>query len=188
MTDKERYDFMCNVMGCCKNLTEQSIIAFFYIYGMRPSELLSITKSVFKVETNADGSQDLRAEIKTAKTIKGGKYRVIILNMTTPFIDIIWKYIQCISFPEWQLFFRGSKEPTNFNIVTKSIEDKYYQTYGESICLSPYVFRKFRISYLLDAGANNADILAWKGGTSLRCVEESYAFFKPVIKFKNQIR
>lgn len=88
---------------------------------------------------------------------------------------------------EWRLF-REFTNPTNFNKILSALEKRFYDTYGEKICLSPYAFRKFRISYLFSIGASSSDILAFKGGKSIKVVEESYTILKPVTKFKDLIK
>jgi integrase len=186
MSDIERLSFMNRVNDVCRDLKEQSILAFFYIYGLRPEELTKMLKSDF---VEKDG--ELIAKIPTAKTnIQKDimKERIIVLDIEqTPFLFIIKKFLDSIPLSDFPLY-PGIKHPTGFNRTIEKLEKRYFQTFGEEICLSPYVFRKFRISYLLSNGATTLDILAWKGGTSIASVEQSYSFFKPVIKFKTSIR
>lgn len=181
MEDKDRIIFMKKVMGCAPDLRVQAIMSFFYIYGPRPEELLEMSKADMSIR-----DEDVLARLPTAKSAPNMK-RWIVLNKDTIFMDIILRYLDTIPIVDW-LIFKEFTHPTNFNKATASLEKKYEEMYCEKICLSPYVFRKFRISWLLSMGASSQEILAWKGGKSIKVVENSYNFLKPVTAFKKGLR
>lgn len=180
MSDSERIEFMKKILDLTNDLKEQAVLVFFYIYGLRPAELLELKRANFSIRRN-----DLWAWLPTKKF---GKERIIVLNIKeTPFLDIIVRYLETIPIAEWRLF-REWSSPTTFNKVLERLEKRYFEKYGEEICLAPYVFRKFRESYIWSLGATTQDLLAWKGGKSIRVVEEAYALLKPVVKFKRDIK
>lgn len=181
MNDSDRIVLMKKVMGLASGLREQAIISLFYIYGARSEELLGLTKADFSIR-----DEDILVRLPTAKSAANLK-RWIVLNKDTIFMDIILRYLNTIPIVDW-LIFREFRDPTNFNKATARIEKKYNEMYGEDICLSPYMFRKFRISWLLSMGASSSELLAWKGGKDLKSIEQSYTFLKPVTAFKKGLR
>jgi integrase len=180
MTDTERISLIRKVLDLAGDLRDQAILVFFYLYGMRPEELLEVKKLDFSVR-----EEDL---VFRLPTVKEGRERVLILNIRdTPFLELIVKFINTIPIPEWRIF-REFTDPTNFNKAMSRLEKRYLETTNEIICLSPYVFRKFRMSYLFSIGASSGDLLAWKGGKSMKVVEDSYTILKPVVKWKSSIK
>lgn len=186
MGDVQRMDYMKTLMNCCGNLREQVILALFYIYGMRPEELLvRMTKGNFSLMDNEDGTQTFRVLLPT---VKKGRDRIIDLNpKTTPFIDVIVNYLNTIPNVTDPLF-REYTHPTSLNKQLSKVSDRYFLRYNQKINLSPYVFRKFRLSYLSACQATPQELLDWKGGSSLDVLTNSYLFSKPISRFKDTIR
>jgi integrase len=181
MNDGDRIVLMKKIIGLAPDLRTQAIISIFYIYGARPEELLELTKADFSIR-----DEDIMVRLPTAKSAPNMK-RWIVLNKDTVFMDIILRFLNTIPIVDW-LVFKEFTHPTNFNKATAGLEKKYKEMYGEDICLSPYVFRKFRISWLLSMGAQASELLAWKGGKDLKAIENSYTFLKPVTAFKKGLR
>jgi integrase len=180
MTDGEKKQFVEKVLSVTKDLRQQSVFIFFYLYGLRPEELLELRKSDFSIRENE--------VIVVLPTAKGGQERMIHLDRNkTPFLEILVKFVEACPIADWRLF-REFNHPTAFNKVLEKVENAYFRMYNEEIYLAPYIFRKFRISYLWSLGAGAADVLAWKGGKSIKVVEDSYTILKPVTKFSKQIK
>jgi len=180
MPDPERIELMQKTLDLCDNLKEKAILVFFYIYGLRPAELIELKKSNFSIK-----GSDLWVWLPTKKH---GRERIIVLSLKdTPFLDIIVQFLDTIPIVEWRLF-KEWTDPTNFNKVLEKIEQRYFEKYGEEICLAPYVFRKFRESYIWSLGASTQELLGWKGGKSIKVVEDAYTLLKPVVRFKKSIK
>ena len=180
MSDPERIELIRKLLDLCDDLREKAILVFFYIYGLRPAELLELKKSNFSIKAN-----DLWVWLPTKKK---GRERIIVLSIKdTPFLDIIVRYLDTIPIVEWRLF-KEWHHRSNFNRVLEKLEQRYFEKYGEEICLAPYVFRKFRESYIWSLGATTQELLGWKGGKSIKVVEEAYALLKPVTRFKKMIK
>lgn len=185
MGDAERIAYINRLLDCCETLEQQAIISFFYIYGMRPEELLRMSKSNMSLMDNVDGTQTFRVLLPT---VKEGNDRIIDLNpKTTPFIPVIVEYLNVIDEMILPVFVKY-KSPTSFNKLLEKVGDKYHLRHGYKVCVSPYVFRKFRISNIYSGEVSGKDLLAWKGGKSIKSVEDSYLFLRPVTKFKDTLR
>lgn len=151
---------------------EKYVIYMLYIYGMRPAELMQIRKESFE----SDG-ETLRIFLPT---VKRGDRRIIDLDIKeTPFLKWIVKYVKNSTtvLPEsWN-------DPTNINAVFKKVSDKLGK-----IRISPYVFRKHRLSYLaIEQDASAYDLQVWKGAKDMRSVQP-YIRMKPITKFGKKIR
>ncbi|RLG17524.1 hypothetical protein DRN63_02895 [Nanoarchaeota archaeon] len=173
MSDKQRLEFMKKVFELCENPLERCVLALFYIYGLRPREALSLRKKNFNLREN-----ELAVVLPTAK---GGRERILVLPLKTPFLDYILEYLNYIE-DEDQRLFEQWFSPTALNNILLNLERKFRAIYDKDICLSPYVFRKFRISWLLAKGASPQEVLIWKGGRSIKVVEEHYFYTKPLRK------
>lgn len=174
-----RIEMIQNAISCANTLGKQATLALIYIYGMRPAELVSLRKSNFTIKEG-----QLTVGLPTAKR---GHKRTITLDIAdTPFLHIIISYVNSLSPANARLFPRWNS-PTNINRAIYKIENKYEKEFRKRIYLAPYVFRKFRLSYLGMRGADIQDLLAWKGGKSIKPLE-SYLALRPVTKWAKAIR
>lgn len=172
ISDEERIRYVNGLLQLCDFPHEKYVVAMMYVYGPRPAELMIIGKGRFKIK---DGSVRLRLP-----TVKRGVVRAIILDIeTTPFLNIIANYVENNDV----LIPKSWSSPTNVNAVFKKISKKNGQKR-----LSPYIFRKFRLSHLaLELDASAADLQNWKGARDLRSVDP-YIRMKPIKKFRRLIR
>jgi integrase len=177
-SDTERLNIMRAILDCTTELEDQFIFICFYIYGLRPSELIQMKRGWVSFK---DGEIWI-----SIPTTKHGDERIIILDNSVPFMDIFERFVSPIMNME-ERFFRFNA-PTNFNKRIDKMLKRYNQAGNGSMKITPYVFRKFRLSWLLANGASGSDLLAYKGGKSLRPLEKSYIFMRPVSKFKESLK
>jgi len=176
--DEDRLRLVHNILECAETPEDRFVFVCFYLYGMRPSELIAMKRGW--VTTKGD---EVWIRIPTKKH---GNERIIILDRIIPFMSNIIDFINVIEDPEAFLFL--FRHPSNFNHKLYKILKNYNARYGTELRLTPYVFRKFRLSWLLDNGASLSDILSYKGGKSLKPLENSYIFLRPVRKFKSILK
>ena len=183
LQEEDRINMMKDLLECCDSQQQRGILSLFYIYGMRPAELLTMVKADFSFRKNGE----VWANLPTAKTGNDKRMdRIIILDSSVPFMNEVMKYLDTLPYPNHPLII-GYKAPTVANKIIDIPKKRYEEKTGQKIVLTPYVFRKFRLSWLFNNGANLNDILAWKGGRSLKPLETSYLFTRAVGKFKNSL-
>lgn len=172
MESEDRIKFIERLSQLCDYIHEKYVIIMLYIYGMRPAELLKIRKANFKLVNDE--------LILRLPTVKEGDPRTILLSVSqTPFLKWVAKYVQSDTelLPDW-------KDPTNINHIFKKIARKT----NREIEICPYVFRKFRLSYLaLNLDASPEEIKSWKGAKDYRSVAP-YIRMKPITKFSTAIK
>ena len=156
----------------CDYPHEKYVIYMLYIYGMRPAELMMLEKGHFDIQEN-----NVRLFLPT---VKGGDRRIIDLDIDkTPFMKWLVKYINWTSL----LLPSSWKDTTNINGIFGKISRK-----NKKIRISPYVFRKYRLSYLaIEQDASAYDLQVWKGAKDMRSVQP-YIRMKPLTKFGDKIR
>lgn len=173
MPEQERIALIERMFSFLDKHYEQFAVVMFYIYGLRPEELLILTKDKFKV---VDSSL-----IVKIPTLKGGEERTLRLSLTdTPYLErVVLPYLDKVQynlFPFW-------RHTTNLNHIFRKIKNRS----NAQIDLNPYVFRHFRMNYIASLGASQYDLKNWKGAKSFSSVEE-YLHFNPVTKFEKAIR
>ena len=178
LSDEDRLEMLNNILECSNDNKEKFIFAACYIYGLRPAELIMLRRGWLSVKEDT-----LWIRIPTKK---GGDERIIVLGLGVPFMDFITNYISNIDDPEALLF--DFKHPSNFNHIINRMVKRYNLKFGSSIKITPYVFRKFRLSWILSSGGSVTDVLAYKGGKSLKPLENSYIFLRPVNRFKDSLK
>lgn len=179
MTDKlleinveRRIAFVERLAQSCKRGYEKYVLYMLYIYGMRPAELMMLKKKDF---TLSDTHLTVRLP-----TVKRGEKRTIKLKIAdTPFLGFLADYIE----QREQLLPSTWKHVTNINAVFKRISiDRGKKR------ISPYVFRKYRLSYLaIEQDASAYDLKLWKGAKDMRSVDP-YIRMKPITKFESKIK
>ena len=169
---EDRVKLVDSMIKHCDYPHEKYCVAMLYIYGIRPAELMLLKKYDFKIS-------DFTIQVRLPP-VKRGEKRVIRLKIeSTPFLNIVADHVNSslpLLPPTWN-------DATNINGVFKKISRRR----GKSR-LSPYVFRKFRLSYLaIELDASSYDIRVWKGAKDDRSVAP-YIRLKPVTKFEDKIR
>ena len=180
MPDDKREALIVDICNHAQTLKTQVILCLLYLIGMRPEELLRMRKKDFQIQ-----DQDVMILVNTVKN--GNPAFPIISKNNLLMKTYILRYIEVIPFDDAKLF-QGFNDPTNFNLALSKLSKEFKLKTGVSINLSPYVFRKFRDNWLLQNGASNSDILAWRGTKSLNVIERSYRLTAPISKFKDLIR
>lgn len=171
-SEEKRIDFVKRLLSVCDYGYEKYAVIMLYIYGMRPEELMRITKDKFKIE-----GEEVRVKLPT---VKKGQTRVIDLSIKhTPFMPFLIDYVNRTN----SLLPRSWNHTTNINGVFKKISKRL-----EDERISPYIFRKFRLSFLaIECDASGLDLQTWKGAKDMRSVDP-YLRMRPVKKFSKMIR
>jgi integrase len=169
---KTRQRFVDSLIQLCKKRHERYVVAMLYIYGMRPKELMMLKKRDFTI---TDKSVTVRLP-----TVKKGEERTIRLKIAdTPFLNIVVNHVERSE----SLLPMSWKHTTNINAVFKRISKL-----GGERRFSPYIFRKYRLSYLaIEQDASAYDLKLWKGAKDMRSVSP-YLRMKPLTKFESKIK
>lgn len=172
-SDSERLQLVNTMISQCDYPHEKYVVIMLYIYGMRPSELMEITGDNFRVV----GDQ-LRIILPTKKR---GFNRVIYLSIeATPFLGWLSDYIRDNTKSLVPLSWHNT---TNINGVFKKIANKL-----GTDRISPYMFRKFRLSFLaIELDASAYELQNWKGSKDISSVTP-YIMMKPIKKFAKSIK
>lgn len=171
-SQEDRLNFVKKLCSVCDYDYERYAIIMFYVYGLRPIELMQITKDRFKIEGDI-----IRVRLPTAK---GGQLRIIDLSISlTPFMDFIADYINTSP----SLLPTTWTHTTNINHIFKKISKRLNDPIVE-----PYMFRKFRLSFLaIELDASAVDLQTWKGSTDMNSIKP-YLRMRPVKKYSGLIR
>jgi integrase len=171
-SDSERIQLVDTIISQCDYPHEKYVIVMLYIYGMRPSELMEITRDNFRVVDDM-----LRIILPTKKR---GFNRVIYLSIeSTPYMGWLSNYIR----DNKDLIPVSWHNTTNINGVFAKIARKLNVER-----ISPYMFRKFRLSFLaIELDASAYELQNWKGSKDISSVTP-YVMMKPLKKFAKSIR
>jgi len=169
---EQRIAFVERLTQSCKRAYEKYVVCMLYIYGMRPAELMMLKKKDFTLSAT-----HLTVRLPT---VKRGEKRTIKLKIAdTPFLDFIASYVEQMD----RLLPITWTHTTNINAVFKRIS----KDRGKKR-ISPYVFRKYRLSYLaIEQDASAYDLKLWKGARDMRSVDP-YIRMKPLTKFESKIK
>ena len=149
------------------NLRDAFIISLSYLVPVRPIELQELHRRDI-----IDTGNYLQITLYTAKLQKANKsfpkQRIVRLKSNTPFIQHIRAYINTISNPDYPLVSINRQQI--WRVIDKSSNGKY----------CPYNLRHSRINWLMENDVNLRDILRFKGGTSLKSLQDYYEKHAPI--------
>jgi len=154
-----------NMINNVSRLRDKFIIAIHYLTGARPSEIIELKK---KDILSTRGYILIR--LSTKKLGKSNKFtlekRVLEINKSAPFIDIILRYLDRFNDEDFLINVSYTRV---WQIIDKASN-------GE---MTPYNFRHSRLTKLARLGASVDELMYWKGAKSIKSVAP-YLRAKPI--------
>jgi integrase len=153
------------------NLRDRALLAFLYLTGARPTEIVEVKKK--DVYENTADPDAVYIRVKTAKLGKKAireftiTERILVFPKTTAYLNLVADYAATLPTPDNLLF---PFSPTRIRqLVYQMSENKY----------CPYHFRHSRLTKLSRAGATTDELMYWKGALEIKSVS-AYLKAKPI--------